>query len=186
LSKEENKLINLCKHGVKPAQEQLYAKYKTHWFTICLRYLNNREDSLDVLQNALIKIYTKLDQFDSSLGHFKSWSSRIVVNEAIMFQRKYWNKNQVSDFNPEVIDMEKPSKAISNLTMQELTEVIQQLPSGYKIVFNLYAIDGYSHKEIAQKLGISEGTSKSQLFKAKSILKKKLAGRMNEGLKMIF
>lgn len=103
-----------------------------------------------------------------------------------MFQRKYWNKNQVSDFNPEVIDVEEPSKAISNLTMQELTEVIQDLPAGYKLVFNLYAIDGYSHKEIAKKLSISEGTSKSQLFKAKSILKKKLAGRMTEGLKMTF
>ena len=182
MSTEQNRLIELCKQGNKSAQEQIYVAYKTHWFTICLRYLNNREDSLDVLQNALIKIYTKLDQFDSSLGHFKSWSSRIVVNESIMFQRKYW-KREVVDLNNEVYDVGESSEAISNLTLEELSKVIQELPTGYKLVFNMYTIEGYSHKEIAEKLSISEGTSKSQLVKAKAILKKKLSGRLNEELR---
>lgn len=174
MSLEEKQLIELCKKGVAAAQSKLYAQYKNQWFTICLRYVNKREDAMDVLQNALIKIYTKLSQFNPELGSFKSWSSRVVVNESIMFQRKYWNNNEVSGLNLEIINKEEKSKAISNLTLEELTQTIQKLPHGYRMVFNLFEIDGYSHKEIATKLSISEGTSKSQLFKAKSILRKQL------------
>lgn len=183
--KTEQKLINQCKKGVASAQRELYAQHKHLWFTICMRYVNKREDALDVLQNALIKIYSKLDQYDSSLGTFKSWSSKIMVNESIMFQRKYWNKPETSGLNLELISKSEESPAISNLTLEEMTREIQNLPAGYRVVFNLYQIDGYSHKEIGEKLGISVGTSKSQLFKAKSILKKKLEYIFEEEIKMI-
>lgn len=181
----DQKLINQCKKGVATAQRELYVQHKHLWFTICMRYVNKREDALDVLQNALIKIYSKMDQFNPSLGTFKSWSSRVVVNESIMFQRKYWNTPEASGLNLELISKTEDSPAISNLTLEEMTKEIQKLPTGYRVVFNLYEIDGYSHKEIAEQLGISVGTSKSQLFKAKSILKKKLENIYEEEIKMI-
>ena len=184
-SLDDKQLIEFCKRGVSSAQTQLYRRYKNHWFTICLRYVNKREDAMDVLQNALIKIYTKLSQFDEALGSFKSWSSRIVVNESIMFQRKYWNSHEVQGLNMEILEREdNNSKAISNLTLEELTKTIQNLPQGYRMVFNLFTIDGFSHREIASLLSITEGTSKSQLFKAKSILRKKLQVTFKEELRM--
>jgi len=181
----DQRIINQCKKGVVSAQKELYTMHRNQWFTICMRYVNKREDALDVLQNALIKIYSKLDQFDANLGTFKSWSSRIVVNESIMFQRKYWNTPVAAISNLEVLSNTEESKAISNLTLEELTKEIQQLPTGYRVVFNLYEIDGFSHKEIAQQLGISIGTSKSQLFKAKTMLKKKLEHIIKDEIKMI-
>lgn len=170
----ELELINQCKRDSKSAQKVLYNQCKHYWYTICLRYLNKQEDSLDVLQNALIKIFTKIEQFDPNKGNFKSWSSKIVVNECIMFQRKFWNSKEINQFNLEVLDVNCEPAAYSNLRMEELTQLIQSLPTGYRIVFNLYVIEGYSHSEIAEKLDISTGTSKSQLFKAKNLLKKKL------------
>lgn len=181
----DQRLINQCKKGVVSAQKELYTMHRNQWFTISMRYVNKREDALDVLQNALIKIYTKLDQFDANLGTFKSWSSRIVVNESIMFQRKYWNKPVSTLSNLEILGKSENSKAISNLTLEELTEQIQKLPTGYRVVFNLYEIDGFSHKEIAEQLGISVGTSKSQLSKAKGMLKKKLENLFDDEIKMI-
>jgi len=178
--KTDHILINRCKKGDSAAQKQLYELHRHRWFTICLRYVHKREDALDVLQNALIKIYSKLNQFNSELGQFSSWSSKIVVNESIMFQRKYWNKNEISGLNLELINDHEDEKAISNLTLEEMTRRIQKLPTGYRLVFNMYVIEGYSHKEIAATLGISIGTSKSQLFKAKGILKKQIESNLKE------
>ncbi len=182
---KEKELIDQCKLGVGAAQKELYLQYKHLWFTICLRYVHKREDALDVLQNALIKIFSKLNTFDSKLGNFKSWSTKVVVNESIMFQRKYWNTPEVGGVNFELINETVESDALANLSLEYMTKLIQELPHGYRIVFNLYEIDGYSHKEIAEKLGISVGTSKSQLFKAKSILKKKLEPIYKEEFKLI-
>jgi len=182
---EEKKLINQCKLGAPKAQRELYTRYKNLWFTIALRYVNKREDALDVLQNALVKIYSKLDTFDAELGSFKSWSSRVVVNESIMFQRKYWNKPELAESNLELISKPVDGTALANLSLEDMTTMIKELPDGYRMGFNLYEIDGYSHKEIADQLGISVGTSKSQLFKAKAILKKKLEPIYSEEIKMI-
>lgn len=180
-----NELINQCRKGKVNAQKKMYDQCKNHWFTICLRYLNKREDALDVLQNALVKIYTKLDQFDESKGTFTAWSSKIIVNESIMFQRKYWNKNEVAGVNLEIIDVASEPDVYAQLQMEELTKLIQKLPTGYRIIFNMYVIEGYTHSEIAQKLDISIGTSKSQLFKAKNILKKSLKKSSYEHSRMI-
>lgn len=182
---EEQRLIDQCKQGASAAQKELYTRYKHLWFTISMRYVNKREDALDVLQNALINIYSKLNTFNKDLGSFKSWSSRIVINESIMFQRKYWNTPEVSGLNLELLNYSEDSRAVSNLSLEELTQLIQELPTGYRIVFNLYEIDGFSHQEIATKTGISVGTSKSQLYKAKALLKKKLKPTIVDDLKMI-
>ena len=170
----EHNLINQCKKGIRDAQKTLYDNYKSKWFMICLRYVKKREDALDVLQNALVKIYSKLDTFDDTKGNFDAWSSRIVVNESIMFQRKFWRQEEVSELNLDYHLTHQDASAISNLTVQELTKMIQKLPDGYRLVFNMYTIEGFSHKEIAEELGITIGTSKSQLFKAKNMLRERL------------
>lgn len=179
------KLINQCKRGVPAAQREIYDTFRHKWFSICLRYVNKREDALDVLQNALINIYSKINQFDESLGSFSSWSSRIVVNESIMFQRKYWNTAEVSGINLEMLDRAEASPEFSHLSLEQITKLIQDLPNGYRLIFNLYVMEGYDHQEIANKLNITAGTSKSQLFKAKALLKKKLTPLLKEEIKMI-
>lgn len=170
----ENKVIIKCRNGNSDAQRELYDQCKNYWFSICLRYLKSREDASDVLQNALVKIFSKLNQFDDRKGSFTSWSSRIVVNESIMYQRKHWKYKDTSDVSLEVVNLSGDPAVYSHLEMEDLTNLIQQLPTGYRIVFNMFVIEGYSHIEIAEKLSISVGTSKSQLFKAKAILKEKI------------
>lgn len=176
---DEYLLLQKCMKGDLSAQYQIYDTYKSMWFTIALRYLKSRDDASDALQNALIKIYGKLDLFKPETGQFKSWSSKIVVNECIMYQRKYWKKaafQEITDDMNWTTDEETP---ISRMTTQEMVSQVQNLPDGYRLVFNLYSIEGYSHKEIGKMLDISEGTSKSQLFKARKILKGKIESMFN-------
>lgn len=156
------------------AQTRLYELYGYVWYSICLRYQNNGADAKDALQNALIKIYGKIRQFDSSKGDFKSWSCKVVVNENLMLIRK--NKNFLKEYNDGLSESihDREESPLDILSAEELTKIIQQLPDGYRTIFNLYVIEGFSHKEIANRLNISEGTSKSQLFKAKKQLKQML------------
>jgi RNA polymerase sigma factor (sigma-70 family) len=169
-----DKIIRDTGKNNRKAQAQLYDEFGSLWYSICLRYNNNDEDAQDALQNALIKIYTKIKQFDPEKGSFKSWSARIVVNENLMLLRK--NKTNFvkapDELSHELTD--NSLLATDILSAGELTRLIQSLPEGYRMVFNLYVIEGYSHEEIAEKLGISQGTSKSQLYKAKQKLKQKL------------
>jgi RNA polymerase sigma-70 factor (ECF subfamily) len=168
---KEDLLLKRCRKGEVSAQRQVYDKYKSIWFTIALRYLRNRDDASDALQNALVNIYTKLDTFNQDQGSFKSWSCRIVVNESIMYQRKYWKHNTFAEIEDDMIWLDSSNNPESNLSAEELLKLIQKLPDGYRVVFNMYAIEGYSHKEIADYLNVSEGTSKSQLSKAKKLLR---------------
>jgi RNA polymerase sigma-70 factor (ECF subfamily) len=141
---------------------------------ICLRYLRENQDAQDVLQNALIKIYSNLKTFDINRGSFKSWSSKIVVNECIMFLRKRSRSFFYNELQEELEIHDNSYTPIEKISAEEITQLILQLPVGYRLVFNLFAIEGYSHKEIAETLSISIGTSKSQLFKAKKMLKEKV------------
>jgi RNA polymerase sigma-70 factor (ECF subfamily) len=169
-----DKIIRNAGKNNRKAQSQLYEEFGSLWYSICLRYHQSEEDAQDTLQNALIKIYGNLKQFDPARGSFKSWSSRIVVNENLMLLRK--NKNTFT-VPPDELGHELTDKTLSAmdiLSARELTRLVQSLPEGYRIVFNLYVIEGFSHEEIAGKLGISVGTSKSQLYKAKQQLKQKL------------
>ncbi|MBT8233058.1 MAG: RNA polymerase sigma factor [Saprospiraceae bacterium] len=172
--KSEKLLISESQKGVAKAQRDLYDRYKSRWFMICLRYVKKREDALDVLQNSLVKIFSKLDTFDSDRGTFSNWSSRVVVNESIMFQRKFWRAHETIELHDENLLTTQESNPIENLGAEEITRLIQKLPDGYRVVFNMFAIEGFSHKEIAQILGITVGTSKSQLFKAKNMLKRQI------------
>jgi len=137
----------------------------------CLRYVKSKEDAEDLVQEAFVKIFRDLHQFDASKASYLSWSKRVVINTCLMKLRK----KSVFNFMDNIVDMTNkfylPSRAIENLSLQDLTKKIQALPKGYRTVFNMYVIDGYSHAEIADKLDISESTSKTQLFKAKKHLR---------------
>jgi RNA polymerase sigma-70 factor (ECF subfamily) len=166
----DKELIEACLNGNPIAQKVLYDTYSSVLFGICLRYSKKEEEAQDILQDSFIKIFTKLDTYQYT-GSFEGWLKRIVTNTSIEYYRKKINTEQVEEigFNPYLaVDSDKV------LEVEELLRMIQELPEGYRIVFNMYAIDGYTHGEIATKLNISEGTSKSQLSRARAYLQRKL------------
>lgn len=165
-------LINACKSGDRKSQKQLYEKYKVSMYVLCLRYCSVAEEAKDVLQEGFIKIFRDIHQYDESRGKFDYWMKRVFVNTCLESLRK--KKKEWTSLEDAVnVPSEEPN-TISVLSLQELTLLIQKLPIGYRTVFNLYVIEGYSHAEIAEKLGITESTSKTQLMKAKSLLRQKL------------
>ncbi len=169
----EKSLIQGLKLKDRDAQTAAYKLYRTPWYMICLRYCSHKDDALDVLQNALIKIFSKIDQFDELRGSFKSWSSQIVVNENLQFLREKRQSIQLEEeAMQEAFIYEDEDTNI--LSSEELTKLIQQLPDGYRTVFNMYVMEGYTHNEIAAYLDIGVGTSKSQLSKARKMLQKSI------------
>ena len=171
----EKQIIEACLENDRAAQKQLYEMFSGKLFVVALRYMHDREIAKDVLQDAFVKIFRHLDtfRFDSPL---EAWLRKIVVNTALKALKKAGNLTQSleGDF---MIDEEfhYDNKGHENLSYQQLLEVIGELPDGCRTVFNLYAIEGYKHHEIAKMLGVSEGTSKSQYSRAKSLLQEKLA-----------
>lgn len=170
----EVELLRRVKRKERSAQQELYSNYKSHWFVICLRYNKSREDAMDILQNALVNIFSKLYQFDEKKGDFKSWSSKIVVNENLMFLRKKTKAFRTEEIKSNDIYETNEASEPAGLSSEELTKMIQTLPEGYRMVFNLYVMDGYTHVEISEILNISIGSSKSQLSKARKFLQQKL------------
>lgn len=136
-----------------------------------MRYGANSVNAQDILQNGLIRVFTALKQFDDKKGNFLVWSNKIMVNEALRFLQKQKRINFFEPVDESHLQIGVENNIHSLLSAKELVQLIQQLPDGYRTVFNLYTIEGYSHKEISQKLNISEGTSKSQLSKAKKQLR---------------
>jgi RNA polymerase sigma-70 factor (ECF subfamily) len=171
---QEHKIIKKCLKGNAHAQRMLYDDHKVKWFMICLRYAQNRAEAEDMLQEGLIMIFKNLKQYDPDKASFSTWSNKVIVNAALQYLRK-WKK---LNFNRDIEDYEDilsyKESVFETLGAKELTSLVQQLPDGYRIVFNLYAIEGYKHKEIAEKLSISESTSKTQLLKAKKMLRTQL------------
>lgn len=168
---EETKLIKRVLEGDKSAFKNLYAVHQKFHFLTCRRYIQSAEDAKDVLQEAYIEIYRSLSRYDQSKSSYKTWSNRIVINRCLMHIRKFHN----SMFLLNVVDLIKgPSikpTVETNLNLEDLTKLIATLPVGYRTVFNMFVVDGYSHKEIADQLNISINTSKSQLSKAKKALR---------------
>ena len=171
---DEVKLINNCLRKNPEAQRYLYEKYKVKWFMICLRYSRNRDEAEDMMQEGLISIFKDLRQYNSKKAAFSTWSGKVMVNAALQFLRK-WKKldfyDDIAAHTNLVMDQED---VYDKLGAKELTSIVQKLPNGYRVVFNLYVIEGYKHREIAEILEISENTSKSQLRKAKSMLRDQL------------
>ncbi|WP_337044657.1 RNA polymerase sigma factor [Emticicia sp. 17c] len=162
--------------GDRQSQERLYRKYYGFAMSVCLRYNQNREEALEIVNDSFLKVFTKGEQYDAagrqSAYPFKAWFRRIIVNTALDYyrsqQKHYFHENLEEAYEVSSTD----SNALSQLNHDELLELVQRLPSGYKMVFNLFVIDGFSHEEIAQKLQISVGTSKSNLSRAREILRK--------------
>lgn len=161
-------LLPGCKSGKREAQEQLYRATASKMMAVCMRYAKDQMEAEDVLQVAYIKVFQKVSEYRGE-GSFEGWIRRIVVNTAIESYRKNLRMLNVVNIDdaPEVAS--QPAD-FSRLGMKDLMRLIQKLADGYRMVFNMYVIEGYSHKEIAATLGISEGASKSQLSRARAIL----------------
>ncbi len=169
---DEQELIKGCIRRERGAQKRLYDTFSSKMYALCCRYVKDSMEAEDVLVTAFTKILDKIDQYKSE-GSFEGWIRRIVVNESLTYLRR--NKNMYLELELEAANYEPDYQAVSDhLEAEDLLKMIGELPSGYRIVFNLYAIDGYSHKEIAGQLGISENTSKSQLSRARAHLQKLL------------
>ena len=165
-------LIEGCLNGNRRAQQELYNLYSPKMFGLCLRYVGDRETARDLLQEGFIKLFTSLHLY-SGLGPFEAWMRMIFVNVAIEHLRK---KDILRDSAAleSVKDYTVDETAVSKLTVEAIMALVQQLPPGYRTIFNLYAIEGYSHKEIGVKLHISEASSRSQYARARQWLKRQM------------
>ncbi len=164
----ESDLINGCMQGNRRMQEELYRRFSPRMYAVCLRYASNAEEAEDILQEGFIKIFKKLDSFRGD-GSFEGWIRRIFVNTAIEHFRRKRYLMPVTEKEENTIEG-KYTSVLDELGAKDIMALIQELSPGYRTVFNMYVVEGYTHKEIADMLGISEGTSKSQLSRAKVIL----------------
>ncbi|MEP1034664.1 sigma-70 family RNA polymerase sigma factor [Ekhidna sp.] len=163
-------LIDKSKSGDRVSQQKLYTRLNAPMMGVCIRYMKNTEDAEDVLLEGFHKVFKNLKKFTYENEHaFFGWVKRIMINEALMKLRK--NKEiQILAIN-EDLDKEVDVSPLEELETRDLLKLIRSIPVGYRTVFNLFEIEGYSHQEISDKLGVSIGTSKSQLFKAKKLLR---------------
>jgi RNA polymerase sigma factor (sigma-70 family) len=162
-------LIKNCLKKDRKSQQLLYKSFYGYAMSICLRYTNNRSEAVEVLNQGFLKVFTHIDRFDQN-REFKSWLGRIMINASIDNYRSNLRTAYVLDID-EVDDIGHVGLCDSNLNYADLLGMVQQLTPAYQTVFNLFAIDGYSHEEIAEQLQISVGTSKSNLHKARKKLK---------------
>ena len=161
-------LISGCMEGNRRMQEEMYRRFSPRMYAVCLRYAGNAEEAEDILQEGFIKIFKKLDSFRGE-GSFEGWVRRIFVNTAIEHFRRKRYLQPVTEKEENTIEG-KSLSALDDLAEKDLLALVRQLSPGYRTVFNMYVVEGYTHKEIGDMLGISEGTSKSQLSRAKVIL----------------
>ena len=164
------KLIQNCKKGERKAQEQLYRKYANVLFGLCLKYSRNKTEAEDNLHDSFMVIFDKIDQFKFK-GSFEGWMKRITVNTVL---QKY-RKDQYLKLVTENIEAEaEVDYEYADIQLSTLLQYVQELPTKYRLTFNLYVLDGYTHKEISALLGTSQGTSKSNLARARMILRDKI------------
>jgi RNA polymerase sigma-70 factor (ECF subfamily) len=172
-------LVEDCKKGIRKSQFELYQLYSKAMFNICLRMLKNEADAEDILQNSFIDVFTKLDtfRFQSTIG---AWIKRIVINNCINFLKK--RRLYFEEITERIGDQtEPPTEEEPTLSVQTIKDAIVQLPDGYRVVFSLYQMEGYDHKEIAEILNVSEQTSKSQYSRARKKLRELLSQPMASG-----
>lgn len=177
-----DEIIKDCKSGKREAQEKLYRMFHRKMYGVCLYYAKDETEAMDHLQDGFFHLFNKIGKY-SNKGSFEGWMRRLFVN---LILQKYRSKKLLYPVGLESIEYDSFSyeHILSDITAQDLLELIRELSPQYKVVFNLYAIEGYSHKEIAQKLNITEGTSKSNLSRARSILQKKVMEKFPDYYKM--
>jgi RNA polymerase sigma factor (sigma-70 family) len=164
----ESDLLKGCMDGDRRMQEELYRRFSPRMYAVCLRYAGNAEEAEDILQEGFIKVFKKLDSFRNE-GSFEGWVRRVFVNTAIEHFRRKRYLMPVTEKEENTIEG-KYTSVLDDLGAKDILALVQELSPGYRTVFNMYVVEGYTHKEIADMLGISEGTSKSQLSRAKVIL----------------
>jgi RNA polymerase sigma factor (sigma-70 family) len=164
----ERDLIGGCLNGDRRMQEELYRRYSPRMYAVCLRYAGSSEEAEDILQEGFIKVFKKMDSYRGD-GSFEGWMRRVFVNTAIEHFRRRRYLMPVTEKEENSVAGNYNS-ALDDLGAKDIMALVQDLSPGYRTVFNMYVVEGYTHKEIADMLGISEGTSKSQLSRAKVIL----------------
>ncbi|MCU0354712.1 MAG: RNA polymerase sigma factor [Cytophagales bacterium] len=169
MSFQENELIDGCVRCDRAWQRRLYERFSRRLFVVCLRYTKSRAEAEDVLQEAFIKIFEKIKEFRRE-APLEAWLKRITVNTALNHNRTNLRMFPAVDTD-EVADSVEDNVSLAEMGFQDLLGMVQQLPPRYQVVFNLYAIEGYKHHEIADMLGINEGTSKSQFARARAALR---------------
>jgi len=167
-------IIEGCVRHDRKAQEVLYAQYSRFLLGVCMRYATDKAEAEDILQESFLKIFFNLKDF-SGTGSFIGWLRKITVNTAIT----HYHKNLKYRYHVEIEEYVSEETGVASFeddffTSEELYMVLSELPAGYRMVFNLYAVEGYKHKEIAEKLGIDTNTSKSQYSRAKAVIRDKL------------
>lgn len=163
-------LINNCKKNDTKAQSQLYKLFSSKLFSLCLKYSRNYAEAEDNLQDSFMTIFNKVSQYNNK-GSFEGWLKRITINTAL---QRYRNKGVFNIINEEKIEDVTVEVEDDDISIDYLLNIIQELPDRYRLVFNLYVLDGYSHKDVANMLNITTGTSKSNLARARLILKGKI------------
>lgn len=171
---DDSSLVQACRSGDAAAQQALYQRFYRNMYGVCLRYTSAVADAEDVMQEGFIKVFTRLDQYAGN-GSLEGWIRQIMVRSAISLYRKQSRMLFVDSHAPTASES-LPAEQLARLSEQELVAMIQRLPDGYRTVFNLYAIEGFNHREIAALLHISEGTSKSQYARARAQLRRMLEG----------
>jgi RNA polymerase sigma factor (sigma-70 family) len=164
----ESDLIEGCIKGDRKTQRELYNRYAPKMYGLCLRYASNSEEAEDILQEGFIKVFNKMGSFRKE-GSFEGWIRRIFVNTAIEQYRKKIHLQPITDYEENTVEG-KYLSVLDSMAEKDIIQLVQQLSPGYRTVFNMYVVEGYTHRQIAEVLGISEGTSKSQLSRAKQIL----------------
>lgn len=168
--------IEKAKQGDRRAQKAIYDALSGKMFAVCLRYMGEREAAEDILQDGFVTLFSKMDSY-SGEGSFEGWARKIFVNTALMSLRKRDILKQTEDVDAAWnVTSDEPS-ALEKIGYRDLMQMIADLPPGFRTVFNMYVIEGYSHKEIAEELGISETTSRSQLLRARMLLQSKIKNR---------
>jgi RNA polymerase sigma factor (sigma-70 family) len=167
-------LIEACKAGVRHAQNRLYGEFAPRLYVVCQRYADSKAEADDILQEGFIRIFTHLDQYRHE-GSFEGWMRRIVVNSALQRFAARKRMAPVVSLPAEEIPVSEDNTATAVLGQKELMALVQKLPPAYRMVFNLYVFEGMKHREIAEALGISEGTSKSNLSDARTFLQREIS-----------
>jgi RNA polymerase sigma-70 factor (ECF subfamily) len=173
-------LITLCRQGYREHQEELYLMFYNYAMSICLRYSKDREEAVEIVNDGFVKLFTKLDRYKDNTS-FKAWLRRILINASIDYYRR--NEKHYHNVDISYAKYQQVSEdAVSKISEKEIVALIQELPPSYRVVFNLYVIEGFSHREIARELGIGIGTSKSNLAIARSKLKRKLVNMNKQSI----
>lgn len=174
----DDELIDLCLEGNQRAQQTLFDKFSRKMMSVCVRYVPDREQAEDVLQDGFVKIFSNLHAFKRE-GSFEGWIRRTMVNTALDHLRK----KKVMKIDTDISEAEflagRDETSVSKMRVEEMMKLIMELPTGYRTVFNMYAIEGYSHQEIADELGVTESTSKTQFRKARTYLMNIIVNREN-------